>query len=116
MAPAAKQIRIHHVLTHCQVLNEYQRSKYPDWPNLHHLEVSAGTRFDDLWQGVAPSANFLLIIFEQVDAVGVQAILDLWPNRAQVGVRRALANSALVPMLGSSHFDLIWRSSFDDIT
>uniref|UniRef100_A0A183BQW8 Thioredoxin domain-containing protein n=1 Tax=Globodera pallida TaxID=36090 RepID=A0A183BQW8_GLOPA len=97
-----------------KILNEYSRFAYTDWPNLRHLEVNVNTRFEDLWQGTPPSANFLLIIFEQFDSVGVQSILDLWPNRQQIGVRRALSNSALIPMLGIKKFPYVAMFKRDD--
>uniref|UniRef100_A0A914HZE2 Sulfhydryl oxidase n=1 Tax=Globodera rostochiensis TaxID=31243 RepID=A0A914HZE2_GLORO len=97
-----------------KILNEYSRFAYADWPNLRHLEVNVNTQFEDLWQGTPPSANFLLIIFEQFDSVGVQSILDLWPNRQQIGVRRALSNSALIPMLGIKKFPYVAMFKRDD--
>ena len=33
----------------------------------------------------------------------IHSILDLWPNKHQIGVRRASSNSPLVSMLGKEH-------------
>lgn len=49
----------------------------------------------------------MVIIFEQYDSVTAQAMLDLWPNRGIVGVRRAMANSPLVTMLQISTFPYV---------
>jgi len=57
--------------------------------------------------GTPPTANFLIIVFEQFESVGVQAILDLSSYRAQVGVRRALASSPLVTMLRITQYPYV---------
>jgi len=88
-----------------QVLNEYKQNNYEDWPNLNPLQVDTQTTFEDLWDNIDQSSNFLLIIFEKkVDSPAViHSILDLWPNKQQIGVRRASSNSPLVSMLGKEH-------------
>nr|CAD2163026.1 unnamed protein product [Meloidogyne enterolobii] len=88
-----------------KVLNEYKQNSYEDWPNLNPLQVDAQTTFEDLWDTLDQSSNFLLIIFEKkVDSPAViHSILDLWPNKHQIGVRRASSNSPLVSMLGKEH-------------
>ncbi|KAH7729547.1 Protein F35G2.1 a [Aphelenchoides avenae] len=90
-----------------KVLNEYNRAGYQDWPNFRYLEVTAKTKYEDLWDGVPPAANFLVIIFEQYNSIGAQTILDLHPYRAQIGVRRALSTSPLVSMLKISMFPYV---------
>uniref|UniRef100_A0A914LIS8 Thioredoxin domain-containing protein n=1 Tax=Meloidogyne incognita TaxID=6306 RepID=A0A914LIS8_MELIC len=89
-----------------KVLNEYKQNNYEDWPNLNPLQVDTQTTFEDLWENIDQSSNFLLIIFEKkVDSPAViHSILDLWPNKQQIGVRRASSNSPLVSMLGISKF------------
>lgn len=65
------------------------------------------TRYEDLWDGVPPSANFLVIVFEQYNSIGAQTILDLRQYRNQIGTRRALSTSPLVSMLKISLFPYV---------
>ncbi|KAF7635605.1 Sulfhydryl oxidase [Meloidogyne graminicola] len=92
-----------------KVLNEYKLMNYEDWPNLNSLQVDTQTTFEDLWAKIEPSSNFLLIIFEEkIDSPAIiQSILDLWPNKQQIGVRRASATSPLVSMLGIEKFPYV---------
>lgn len=89
------------------VANEYSVARYPDWPNLSHLHVDGSTTYGQLWQGIPESADFLAIIFEEYDGVGVQFILDLSSRSRVLGARRALSNSPLVTMLRIVQFPTV---------
>ncbi|KIH65372.1 hypothetical protein ANCDUO_04309 [Ancylostoma duodenale] len=58
------------------VANEYSAARYPDWPNLSHIYVDSRTTYGQLWDGVPESADYLAIIFEEYDGVGVQKELQ----------------------------------------
>ncbi|RCN47689.1 thioredoxin [Ancylostoma caninum] len=89
------------------VANEYSAARYPDWPNLSHIYVDGRTTYGQLWDGVPESADYLAIIFEEYDGVGVQFILDLSSRRRMVGARRALSSSPLVQMLRIVEFPTV---------
>ncbi|VDK54338.1 unnamed protein product, partial [Cylicostephanus goldi] len=94
------------------IANEYSMARYPDWPNLAHIYVDGRTTYGQLWDGIPESADYLAIIFEEYDGVGVQHgsfqfILDLSSRRRMVGARRALANSPLVQMLRITQFPTV---------
>ncbi|XGW28078.1 hypothetical protein V3C99_008131 [Haemonchus contortus] len=89
------------------VANEYSVARYPDWPNLSHIYVDSTTTYGQLWEGVPESADYLAIIFEEYDGIGVQFILDLSSRSHMLGARRALSNSLLVGMLRISEFPTV---------
>ncbi|CAD5218701.1 unnamed protein product [Bursaphelenchus okinawaensis] len=90
-----------------KVTNEYSVRRYPEWPNFSYVDVTGNTKFEDLWNGVLPQAKYMTIVFEQYDSVAAQAMLDLWPYRNHVGVRRAMGNSPLVQMLHIANFPYV---------
>ncbi|KAK6031649.1 Erv1 / Alr family protein [Ostertagia ostertagi] len=89
------------------VANEYSVARYPDWPNLSHIYVDGTTTYGQLWEGVPESADYLAIIFEEYDGIGVQFILDLSSRSRMLGARRALSNSLLVGMLRIAEFPTV---------
>ncbi|KJH48578.1 Erv1 / Alr family protein [Dictyocaulus viviparus] len=89
------------------VSNEYAIARYPDWPNFSHIVVNSQSTYGHLWDGVPDSADYLAIIFEQYDGVGVQFILDLLSRSRVLGARRALSNSPLVQMLRIVQFPTV---------
>ncbi|KAK6047164.1 hypothetical protein COOONC_15331 [Cooperia oncophora] len=89
------------------IANEYSVARYPDWPNLSHLYVDGTTTYGQLWEGVPESVDYLAIIFEEYDGIGVQFILDLSSRSRMLGARRALSNSLLVGMLRIVEFPTV---------
>ncbi|KAI6188880.1 Sulfhydryl oxidase [Aphelenchoides besseyi] len=90
-----------------KIVNEYNHLRYLDWPNLHYIDVNTQTRFEDLWQGIPPDAQYMAIVFEQYDNVASQIILNMWQFRSFVGVRRVPANSPLSAMLSIQTFPYV---------
>ncbi|PAV89759.1 hypothetical protein WR25_22417 [Diploscapter pachys] len=89
------------------VTNEYAFNRYPDWPNMAHIQVDSRTTYGQLWEGIPESADYMAIIFEEYDGIGAQFLLDMASRRHVAGTRRALSNSALVTMLGVREFPMV---------
>ncbi|GMT24926.1 hypothetical protein PFISCL1PPCAC_16223 [Pristionchus fissidentatus] len=90
-----------------RVTNEYAYNRYPDWPAFHHVSVDASTTYGDLWNGVSPSANHMVIYFEVADGPGAQFLLDMASRANMVGAKRSLASSPLAQMLRVATFPSI---------
>uniref|UniRef100_A0A0K0FWG8 Sulfhydryl oxidase n=1 Tax=Strongyloides venezuelensis TaxID=75913 RepID=A0A0K0FWG8_STRVS len=90
-----------------KILNEQQQVQYLNWPNFNYMDVTPTTQFNDLWNGLPISTEYLVIIFEHFDTVSPQFMLDLYKYRNRIGVRRALSNSPLVPQLGIGSFPYV---------
>uniref|UniRef100_A0AC35U774 Sulfhydryl oxidase n=1 Tax=Rhabditophanes sp. KR3021 TaxID=114890 RepID=A0AC35U774_9BILA len=90
-----------------RIVNEQQQFQYLDWPRFTYIDVTPNTQFGDLWNGLIPSTEHLVIIFEHFDSVSPQLILDFNMYRDKIGVRRALSNSPLVSQLGITSFPYV---------
>ncbi|VDL86277.1 unnamed protein product [Nippostrongylus brasiliensis] len=89
------------------VANEYSVARYTDWPNFSHIYVDGSTTYGQLWEGIHESADYLAILFEEYDGIGVQFILDLSSRSRMLGARRALSSSPLVRMLRIVEFPTV---------
>ena len=82
---------------------------------------SSRTTYGQLWQGIAESADYMAIVFEEYDGVGaqvqsssssssrreIQFLLDMSSRSNMVGARRALSSSPLVSMLRIREFPTV---------
>lgn len=75
--------------------------------SIHLFSSFSRTTYGQLWQGIAESADYMAIVFEEFDGVGAQFLLDMSSRSTVVGARRALSNSALVQMLRIREFPTV---------
>uniref|UniRef100_A0A914DCB5 Thioredoxin domain-containing protein n=1 Tax=Acrobeloides nanus TaxID=290746 RepID=A0A914DCB5_9BILA len=78
------------------VINDYNQNKYEDWPKFQYMEENG--QANDLWTDI-DSANFSVIVFEQNDTDATQLMMDLYPYKNQVDVKRAQDSSPLLKNL-----------------
>uniref|UniRef100_A0A0N5A7N8 Sulfhydryl oxidase n=1 Tax=Syphacia muris TaxID=451379 RepID=A0A0N5A7N8_9BILA len=96
------------------ILNEYNRYRYPDWPNFQML-YSRATE-NSLWDKQSPYANLIAVFVEQYDNLGTQFILDMLPYKNEVAARRAMSSFSAVRnmRIASYPFVIVFRRGNQD--
>ncbi|MFH4975286.1 hypothetical protein AB6A40_001995 [Gnathostoma spinigerum] len=67
--------------------------RYTQWPNLIPAAMNGEVTPEQLWATVPQSINFLVLIIEQYDMLGVPFLLDMHPYRSKIMARRLFAPS-----------------------
>uniref|UniRef100_A0A914DUX3 Sulfhydryl oxidase n=1 Tax=Acrobeloides nanus TaxID=290746 RepID=A0A914DUX3_9BILA len=86
------------------VINDYNQNKYEDWPKFQYMEENG--KANDLWTDI-DSANFSIIVFEQNDTDATQLMMDLYPYKNQVDVKRAQDSSPLLKNLEINEYPYV---------
>ncbi|VBB30788.1 unnamed protein product [Acanthocheilonema viteae] len=78
------------------IRNEYNQFHYADWPDFTFLTTDSAMALRNVWNQLNDSHQFLVLLFEQFDSVGVEFLLDMFPLQRTVITRRIIVSSPVI--------------------
>ncbi|VDK77764.1 unnamed protein product [Litomosoides sigmodontis] len=98
------------------IRNEYNQFHYADWPDFTPLTSDSVVAVRNFWKQLNDSHEFLVLLFEQFDSVGVEFMLDMLPLRSTVLTRRVIVHSPIIRSFNITHlpYILIFKRNQDN--
>ncbi|CAG9532636.1 unnamed protein product [Cercopithifilaria johnstoni] len=89
------------------IRNEYNQFHYADWPDFTFLTPDSAMALRNFWNQMSDSHQFLVLLFEQFDSVGVEFLMDMFPLQRTVLTRRIIVSSPVIRSFTISHLPYI---------